>query len=77
MNLIDLMVAYAHARRISQIIQKHDPSHTIRKYPRQKELVVKMSEEELDELFEYIERVDNLVCRFAEKHELKISTTEG
>ena len=72
MKLIDLMTAYSHARRVMFIIQTHDPSQTLRKFPNQRKLFENMTDIELGEFFNYIERMDNLICSLGESYNLEL-----
>jgi len=79
MNLADLMAAYSQARRIGQIIQRHDPSGTMRKASngKQHDLIKKMDDSELAELFSYIERTDEMICDFGRSYDVKLSQNCG
>lgn len=72
MTLIDLMATYSHGRRLYEIIQKHDPGHTIRHFPNQKKLIAEMTDAEVDEFFRYLKRVDEMVCEMAKSYKMKL-----
>lgn len=72
MKLTELMSAFSHARRLYEIIQRHDPSHTLRKYPNAKKLFAAMDDLEASEFLRYLERMDNLVNAIGEDYELDL-----
>ncbi len=76
MNMTELLAAYAHGQRVQKIIHDRDPSIVTRKYPEQHKLVGDMTDLELNELFRYLERMQDFVYNLAQSYEIKIKPAD-